>query len=90
MNASWEELCDADTRSALVRIHEDGFTFGDAYSWAVVVRYDGSQAVLEGAVTSPKPAEVRALLKILRDKGFTKLSWERRSQDDIRTKSHEI
>lgn len=90
MNASWEELCGEDHRSVLVRIHSDGAGFGGPYSWAVVVRCSGDEAVLHGVVSPPRPAEVRALLKILRDKGFKKLSWERHGQDGMRVKSHEI
>lgn len=80
LSASVQELPDA----LAVRIHPRNGRLGDPYVWSCVVVPDGSVAVIQLAGRAPKPAERRALVKALSERGFASARWERRKGGESR------
>lgn len=78
--ASVQELAGA----LAIRIHPPGGRFGDPYIWSCVVIPDGSVAVIHLVARAPKPAERRALVKALCERGFASARWERRRNGSSR------
>lgn len=66
-----------DNPAGVLRVHNEGGRYGDAYDWCCTVENHGDLAILHGVISSPSPSQFRAIFDALRQAGFVRVEWIR-------------
>ena len=84
MHAEFEPL------AGVVRIFEDGNSYGDPYVWISSIRFINNKTVeIVGTLSAPKPSTWKAILRMAQDMGIERIIFTRKRKDGTQ-EIHEV